>query len=98
MYSTVLLECSFIVIVVIKDTPVSYGTVRCQLVKEVKLLGLSKLTLHSARIGAAIRGAEAGLGRESIKTCGGWRSDAVDGYIRLKEPGVAFFYRMLERL
>ena len=93
MYSTVLLECSFIVIVVIKD-----GTVRCQLVKEVKPLGLNKLTLHSARIGAAIRGAEAGLGRESIKTCGGWRSEAVEGYIRLKEPGVAFFYRMLERL
>ena len=97
MYSTVLLECSFIVIVVIKDTPVSYGTVRCQLVKEVKLLGLGKLTLHLARIGA-IRRPEAGLSRESIKTCGGWRSDAVDGYIRLKEPGVAFFYRMLERL
>ena len=66
--------------------------------KEVKLLGLSRLTLHSARIGAAIRGAEAGLGRESIKTCGGWRSDAVDGYVRLKELGVAFFYRRVESL
>ena len=73
-----------LVIVVIKDTPVSFGTVRCQLVKEVKLLGLGKLTLHSARIGAATRGAEAGLSRESFKTCGGWRSDPVDGYIRLK--------------
>ena len=98
MDSTVLLECSFIVIVDINDTPVSYGTVRCQLVKEVKLLGLGKLTLHSARIEAAIRGAEAWLSRESVKTCGGWRSDAVVGYIRMKEPGVAFFYRMLERL
>ena len=85
-------------VVAIKDTPVSYGTARGQLVKEVKLLGLGKLTLHSARIGAATRGAEAGLSRESIKACGGWRSDAVDGYIRLKEPGVVFSNRMLEEL
>ena len=60
------------------------------LVKEVKLLGLGKLTLHSTRIGATIRRVEVGLSRESIKTGGGWRSDAVDDYIRLEEPGVVF--------
>ena len=92
MYSTVLLECSFIVIVVIKDTPVSYGTVRCQLVKEVKLLGLGKLTLHSARIEAQLGGPRLGsVGRVS-------RPAECGGYIRMKEPGVTFFYRMLERL
>ena len=42
-------------VVAIKDKSVSYGTARCQLVKEVKLLELGKLTVHSARIGAATR-------------------------------------------
>ena len=85
-------------VVAIKDKSVSYGSARCQLVKEVKLLGLGKLTLHSARIGAATRGAEAGLSRESIRACGGWKSDAVDGYIRLKKPGVVFSDKMLGEL
>ena len=85
-------------VVPIRDTPVSYGTARSQLLKEVGLLGLGNLTMHSARIGAATRGAEAGLSRENIKACGGWKSDAVDVYIKLKKPGVTFTDRMLEEL
>ena len=85
-------------VVPVRDTSVSHGTARCQLLKEVRVLGLGKLTLNSARIGAATRGAEAGLSRENIKACGGCKSDAVDVYIKLKEPGVTFTDRILERL
>ena len=69
---------------------VAYGEALADLRKVCKRLGLPQLTLHSARIGAATEGAKAGVSREFLKACGGWSSGAVDGYVRLQEPGLVF--------
>lgn len=74
----------------VKNVPVSYGAA----LKDLKVIcgkfSLPALTLHSARIGAATAGAEAGVSREFLQACGGWSSSAVDGYVRLKDSGVVF--------
>ena len=80
----------------IRHISVSYSTALKQLKDEVRLLGLSNITLHSGRIGAATCGAEAGVGREHLKACGGWKSGAVDSYIRLPKSGVTFSDKMLK--
>ena len=63
---------------------VGYQEARRSLIKEQALLGLSGLTLHSARIGGATEAALAGVKRADIKEAGNWKSDAVDLYIRPK--------------
>ena len=82
----------------IKGISVSYKAAAEQLKAEVKRLGLGNISLHSGRIGAATAGARAGMAREQLKACGGWRSDAVDGYIRVKEAGIAFTDKMLDKV
>ena len=42
--------------------------------------------------------AVAGISREQLKACGGWKSDAIDLYIQVDKPGIAFFGKMLRRL
>ena len=85
-------------VVPIKSVSVSYGTALGQLKKEVKRLGLRNISLHSGRIGAATAGAQAGVSREQLKACGGCKSDAVDTYIRVKRPGIAFTNKMLDKV
>ena len=84
--------------VLIKGVSVSYKAAAEQLKAEVKRLGLGNISLHSGRIGAATAGARAGMAREDLKACGGWRSDAVDGYIRVVEPGIVFTDKMLDKV
>ena len=57
-------------VVPVRDTSVSHGTARCQLLKEVRVLGLSKLTLNSARIGAATRGLRLGRAGRTLRPAG----------------------------
>ena len=59
-------------VVPIKGLSVSYGSAAGQLKAEVKRLGLSNISLHSGRIGAATAGAVAGISREKLEACGGW--------------------------
>ena len=46
----------------------------------------SVLDIHSCRIGAASESARLGARREVVKEVGGWKSAAVDLYIRPEEP------------
>ena len=50
------------------------------------------------RIGAATAGAQAGMTKEQLKACGGWKSDAVETYIRVKRPGIVFTDKMLGKV
>ena len=85
-------------VVPIKRLAVSYGSAAGQLKAKVKRLGLGNISLHSGRIGAATAGAMAGISREHLKACGGWKSDAVNLYIQVDKPGIAFSGKMLRRL
>ena len=85
-------------VVVIKDKVVAYSTVLAQLKQECQDLGLPTLTLHAGRIGGATGAARNGISRENIKDAGGWRSDAVDTYIRTERPGVVISDKALSML
>ena len=80
----------------IRHIAVSYSTALRQLRDEVSRLDLGDMTLHSGRIGAASSGAAAGIGKEHLRACGGWKSGAIDSYIRLPKAGVLFSDKMLE--
>ena len=67
---------------------VSYFAARKQLIKGRELLGLGKVTWHSGRIGGATEAAKKGISRSIIMRGGGWRSSAVDSYIRVEDAGV----------
>ena len=67
---------------------VSYDMARKQLLKERVLLGLGQVSWHSGRIGGASEAARKGLSRSVIMHAGGWRSRAVDSYIRVQDAGV----------
>ena len=72
----------------VETQAVSYCMARKQLLKERVLLGLGQVTWHSGRIGGASEASEKGLSRSVIMRAGGWRSSAVDTYIRVKDAGV----------
>ena len=74
---------------------VSYFAARKQLVKERELLGLGKVTWHSGRIGWATEASKKGVPRSVIMRGGGWRSSAVDSYIRVEDAGVRMGAMML---
>ena len=76
--------------VLVKNKAVSYGSALANLQDVCQVLGLPKLTLHSARIGACTAGARAGVSRAYLQACGNWTSSAVDGYVRLEDPGLVF--------
>ena len=67
---------------------VSYNMARVQLLKERTVLGLGDVSWHSGRIGGASEAAKKGLSRSVIMHAGGWRSRAVDSYIRVQDAGV----------
>ena len=52
------------------------------------LLGLGRISWHSGRIGGATEASKKGLSRSVIMKAGGWRSSAVDSYIRVDDAGV----------
>ena len=80
------------------EEKVTYGKARSQLLRICENLGLEKLTLHSPRIGAASDAARAGVGREIIKKGGNWRSDALDLYIQVDQPGVILGDELMRRM
>ena len=85
-------------VVPIKNRPVSYGTSLALMKKECQVLGLPRITLHAGRAGAATAADRAGVRRSVIKAGGGWKSDAVDSYIRVDKPGVIVSKKVLERM
>ena len=70
------------------DQAVSYNSARIQLNKERELLCLGKVTWHSGRIGAATEASKKKISRNLIMRSGGWKSSAVDSYIRVEDAGV----------
>ena len=70
------------------DQAVSYNSARIQLNKERELLGLGKVTWHLGRIGAATEASKKKISRNIIMRSGGWKSAAVDSYIRVEDAGV----------
>ena len=67
---------------------VSYNTARIQLNKIKAELGLGNITWHSGRIGAASEASRKMVSKNVIMKSGGWRSSAVDVYMRVEDPGV----------
>ena len=65
---------------------VGYDTIRKQFKNKCLELKLPVLDIHSCRIGAASESARLGARREVVKEVGGWKSAAVDLYIRPEEP------------
>ena len=59
-----------------------------QLIKEREALHLGRVTWHSGRIGAASEAARRKVSRNVIMQSGGWRSSAVDTYMRVVDAGV----------
>ena len=68
------------------DRAVSYNAARLQLIKERETLDLGRVSWHSGRIGAASEAARKRVSRNVIMRSGGWRSSAVDTYMRVLEP------------
>ena len=72
----------------VEGQAISYFAARKQLIKERGLLGLGNVTWHSGRIGGATEASKKGVSRSIIMQGGGWRSSAVDSYIRVEDAGV----------
>ena len=72
----------------VESQAVSYCAARKQLIRERELLELGDITWHSGRIGGATEASKKGVSRCVIMQGGGWRSSAVDSYIRVEEAGV----------
>ena len=81
-----------------EDRFITYAEARKVMIKEQVGLGLRKIWLHSGRIGGASEAAAAGAGRAAIMRAGGWRSGAVDTYIRPMEEGQEVSRRLIRRL
>ena len=67
---------------------VSYDSSRRQLNRIREELSLGKITWHSGRIGAATEASKKKVGRNVIMKSGGWKSSAVDTYMRVLDAGV----------
>ena len=72
----------------VETQAVSYCAARKQLLRERGLLRLGRVSWPSGRIGGATEASKKGLSRSVIMRAGGWRSAAVDSYIRVKDAGV----------
>ena len=81
-----------------EDRFLTYSEARRIMIKEQVGLGLRKISLHSGRIGGASEAAAAGAGRAAIMRAGGWRSAAVDTYIRPIGEGQEISKRLIQRL
>ena len=80
------------------DRFITYVEARRTMMKEQVLLGLRKLSLHSGRIGGASEAAAAGVGRAAIMKAGGWKTSAVDSYIRPLGEGQEVSRRLVKKL
>ena len=80
------------------DRFITYAEARRTMMKEQVLLGLRKLSLHSGRIGGASEAAAAGVGRAAIMKAGGWKTSAVDTYIRPLGEGQEVSRRLVKKL
>ena len=67
--------------------PVSYGYASDKLHSLLVFIGLdpSKYKPHSFRIGAATSAIQMGYSDDFVRKLGRWKSDAVQGYIRLPQ-------------
>ena len=74
--------------VAVGSRAISYCAARKQLLHERVMLGLGLISWHSGRIGGATEASKKGLSRSVIMKAGGWRSSAVDSYIRVDDAGV----------
>ena len=79
------------------DKPITYSVAQKQLKKEIEDLGLQNITLHLGRVGAAMGAVKMVISRNVIKKGGNWRSNAVDTYMQVSDPGVEIGDRLLER-
>ena len=80
------------------DRFITYAEARRIMMREQVLIGMRRLSLHSGRIGGASEAAAAGAGRAAIMKAGGWRSSAVDSYIRPTEEGQEVSRRLVKKL
>ena len=80
-----------------KDRFITYAEARRVMIKEQVELGLRKISLHGGRIGGASEAAAAGAGRAAIMRARGWRSGAVDTYIRPTEEGQEVSRKLVKR-
>ena len=67
-------------------SPMSYTCAKESLKRILIRLQLPLVGLHAGRASGATAAAAAGMARDDIRAAGGWRSDAVDRYIRLERP------------
>ena len=82
----------------IKTCSLSYSGALEQTRAECQRLGLPAFGLHAGRIGMATAAAKGGVDRLVIKGAGGWKSDAVDAYIKVGNAGVQVSDVLLDRL
>ena len=75
----------------------SYSGALEQTRAECQRLGLPAFGLHAGRIGMATAAAKGGVDRLVIKGAGGWKSDAVDAYIKVGNAGVQVSDVLLDR-
>ena len=80
------------------DRCITYMEARRLMMKEQALLGLRKLSLHSWRIGGASEAAAVGVRRAEIMKAGGWKSKAVDLYIRPLGEGQEISRKLVKKL
>ena len=85
-------------VVAVGDKAVAYSTALADLKKVTMKLGMSGITLHRGRVGAATEGVAANVGRDKIRICGGWSSLAMDVYVKPNESGIAFNNAMIDKL
>ena len=84
-------------VVAVGSKVVAYSTALADLKQVTRKLGMPNLTLHSSRIGGATEGIAAGVGRDNIRVCGGWRSSAMDVYIKPTNAGIVFNDAVMDR-
>jgi hypothetical protein len=80
------------------DRFITYAEARRTMMKEQVLLGLRKLSLNSGRNGGASEAAVTGAGRAEIMKAGGWKSVAVDSYIRPLGEGQEVSRRLIKKV
>ena len=84
-------------VVAVGSKAVAYSTALADLKQVNRRLGMPNLTLHSSRIGGATEGIAVGVSRDNIRVRGGWRSSAMDVYIKPTNAGIVFNDAMMDR-
>lgn len=84
--------------VAIRGQAVSYGVASADLKAVLERLNLPKVSMHSGRIGAATAAKEAGVSKDHVRVCGGWKGDMVDHYVRPDKAGLVLSDALLGKL